>query len=89
MSELCVSFGDTLRQLREAQRWSQEILAEKASLNRSYVGEAERGKAVPSLITLEKLALALGVSMSDMISKCECTHWARLASSTDLMSVAC
>jgi transcriptional regulator with XRE-family HTH domain len=71
MSNLCVSFGLSIRQLREAQRWSQEILAEKAGLNRSYVGEVERGMTVPSLITLEKLALALDVSMSALIAHCE------------------
>jgi transcriptional regulator with XRE-family HTH domain len=89
MSELCISFGDTLRQLREAQRWSQETLAENASLNRSYVGEIERGKAVPSLITLEKLALALSLSMSDLVAQCERIHRARLALGTNLVSIAC
>lgn len=89
MSALCISFGDTLRRLREAQRWSQEILAEKASLNRSYVGEVERGKAVPSLITLEKLARALGVSLSELVAQCERIHRAKLAGGTDLTSIAC
>jgi len=89
MSELCISFGDTLRQLREAKRWSQEVLAENASLNRSYVGEIERGKAVPSLITLEKLALALGVSLSELVTQCERIHREKLVRSTNLVSIAC
>ena len=71
MNELCGSFGLAVRRLREAHRWSQEILAEKADLNRSYLGEVERGQAIPSLITLEKLALALGVSISDLLAYCE------------------
>lgn len=89
MSELCISFGDTLRQLREAKRWSQEVLAENASLNRSYVGEIERGKAVPSLITLEKLAQALGLSLSELVAQCERVQQAKLARSIDLASIAC
>jgi transcriptional regulator with XRE-family HTH domain len=71
MKDLCVSFGLTLRQLRKARRWSQEILAENAGLNRSYIGEVERGEAVPSLLTVEKLARATGLSMADLLAHCE------------------
>ena len=53
-------FGAVVRQLRESRRWSQEHLAGLASINRSYMGEVERGAAMPSLATAEKLAHALG-----------------------------
>ena len=36
-------FGGAVRRLREGHGWSQELLAEKADLNRSYLGEVERG----------------------------------------------
>ena len=46
MTGLINSFGAAVRHLREAQGWSQELLAEKADLNRSYLGEVERGKEI-------------------------------------------
>lgn len=70
-NQLSGRFGLTLRQLREAHGWSQEHLAEVADLNRSYVGEVERGRAVPSLLTVEKLAVALGIRLSAMLAQCE------------------
>jgi transcriptional regulator with XRE-family HTH domain len=64
-------FGAVIRELREARGWSQEQLAGQASLNRSYMGEIERATAMPTLATAEKLAHALEVSLSTLISRCE------------------
>jgi len=71
VSALIDSFGAAVRHLREAQGWSQELLAEKADLNRSYLGEVERGKVIPSLATAAKLAAALEISLSRLLSHCE------------------
>ena len=49
----------------------QERLAEAADLNRSYLGEIERGGVSPSLATVEKLAAALGLKTSQLIGRCE------------------
>ena len=59
MSTLVQTFGTAVRQLREGRGWSQEQLSEHANLNRSYVGEIERGQVIPSIVTAEKLARAL------------------------------
>jgi transcriptional regulator with XRE-family HTH domain len=64
-------FAHVLRQLREERGWSQEQLAERADLNRSYLGEVERGNAVPSIITVSKLARALDIQTSSLIARCE------------------
>jgi transcriptional regulator with XRE-family HTH domain len=64
-------FSLVLRQLREERGFSQEQLAERADLNRSYVGEVERGRAVPSIVTVSKLAGALDIRLSSMIARCE------------------
>ena len=64
-------FGSVVRELRESRGWSQERLAGRAELNRSYMGEIERAMAVPSLTTAAKLALALEVPLSELISRCE------------------
>lgn len=64
-------FGLAVRELREARGWSQERLAGRADLNRSYMGEIERATAMPSLATAAKLASALGVPLSQIIARCE------------------
>lgn len=64
-------FGAVIRQLRKARGWSQERLAADASVNRSYMGEIERAHAIPTLATAEKLAQALEVALSELISRCE------------------
>ncbi len=66
--DLQADFGRVVRRLREGRGWSQEQLAEHADLNRGYVGDIERGKAMPSLATLAKLATALGVRPSTLIT---------------------
>ncbi len=71
MTRLAVHFGSAVRDLREARGWSQEQLAEHADLNRSYVGDLERGQAMPSLATLTKLACALGLQVSALIAHFE------------------
>lgn len=67
MSALVRNFGAAVRELREARAWSQEQLAEHAGLNRSYVGEIERGSAIASIVTVDKLAGALGVPISSLL----------------------
>ena len=81
-------FGLAVRQQRERLGWSQERLAESADLNRSYVGELERGQAVPSLITLDKLARALGQSPSNLLAQTERLSQQRLISGLRLTAIA-
>ena len=71
MSGLVDRFAVVLRSSREERGWSQEQLAERADLNRSYLGEIERGQAIPSLATVAKLANALEIDLSVLITRCE------------------
>lgn len=71
MSALIQDFGLAVRHFREHHGWSQELLAEKADLNRSYLGEVERGRVIPSLATAAKLAAALGIPLSGLLAHCE------------------
>lgn len=64
-------FPYVIRALREERGWSQEKLAERADLNRSYVGEIERGLVTPSLVTVDKLALSFELSASSLLARCE------------------
>lgn len=56
------AFGAAVRLLREKSGISQENLAERADLDRTYVSGVERGVRNPTLRIIEKLAVALGVS---------------------------
>lgn len=70
---LTARFGSEVRRLRRTHGWSQEKLAEHADLNRSYVGEIERGAVEPSLATMAKLAQALRIDLSTLLVRCENT----------------
>jgi len=47
---------------------SQENLAERADLHRTYIADIERGVRNVSLKNIEKLARALGVSVADLFT---------------------
>ena len=89
MSDLVSSFGIAVRQLREQQGWSQELLAERADLNRSYVGELERGQAIPSLLTLKKLSMALNLSLANFLLNTEKIQQTRVVRGLQLAAIAC
>ena len=89
MSQLPSYFGIALRQLRERRGWSQEALAEYADLNRSYVGELERGQAIASLTTIEKLASAFGISVTTLVSHAERISSTRTLRGIELTAIAC
>ena len=62
-----IRFGKRLREVREKAEISQEKLAELAKLHRTYVSSVERGKRNISIVNIERLAVALGVSMKDLM----------------------
>lgn len=61
------SFSERVKYFREQLGLSQEKLAEKAHLHRTYMGALERTQKVPSLLTVVKLAKALNVDISELI----------------------
>lgn len=65
MSEILIKFGERVRQLRKEKRMSQEELADKANLHRTYIGMIERAEKNVTLINIEKIAKALKVSIQD------------------------
>ncbi len=58
-----------LRALRGMRGWSQEALAAKAGLHRTYVGAVERGERNISLDNIERLARVLKVSLPELLEK--------------------
>jgi transcriptional regulator with XRE-family HTH domain len=66
-SDVLVRFGERLRAVRQEARVSQEKLAELSGLHRTYVSSVERGLRNVSLLNIDKLARALGVSLADLM----------------------
>lgn len=61
------SLGERIRLARTSIGLSQEALAERAGLHRTYVSSVERGERNPTLATLLKLGEALGVDLGDLL----------------------
>lgn len=68
---IAATFGAVLREKREEAGISQEQLADRAGLHRTYVSLIERGKRTASIEVVRRVALALGVSMAELIEATE------------------
>ncbi|OGT89290.1 MAG: transcriptional regulator, partial [Gammaproteobacteria bacterium RIFOXYB2_FULL_38_6] len=56
-----------IRKYRKEARLTQEELADKVGISRTYMGYIEQGRSVPSLEVLEKIARVLKVKPSELI----------------------
>ena len=61
------NLGLAIRQLRVQLELSQEELADKCGLHRTYIGSVERGERNIAIDNVIKLSLALNCSVSDII----------------------
>lgn len=68
-AEILKRFGQRVRNERLKQGFSQEELAEKASLHRTYIGMIERAEKNITLINIEKIARALEVSLEELLKE--------------------
>ena len=60
------TFGNNVRRFRLKMGWSQEELANRAKLHRTYIGSIERSERNVSLINVEQIATALQVKIRDL-----------------------
>ena len=58
-----------LRKLRQAQRLSQEELAYRAEIDRTYISALERGVYAASIDVVDRLARVLGVEAADLLRR--------------------
>jgi transcriptional regulator with XRE-family HTH domain len=65
---LMKAFGLELSSLRKAARISQEELAHRAKVNRTYVAKLELGENQPTLTSMFNLAGALGKPLPEMVT---------------------
>ena len=61
-------FGQNLRRARRLKDVSQEDLALRAELSRTYVSEVERAVRNISIDNMELLAIALGIPLKDLLN---------------------
>ncbi len=60
------NFGSNLRRQRDERKLTQEKLAEKANLDPTYISGIERGVRNPSLLSIVRIAKALGTTTSGL-----------------------
>ena len=62
-----VAMGNRIRQLRKERNISQSELAASLGISPAYMGHIERGTRIPSLDTLARVAVCLGVSLDNIV----------------------
>jgi transcriptional regulator with XRE-family HTH domain len=61
------NFGKRLREARLKKKMSQGDIAKKLGVHRSYISGLEHGKRNPSLLTINKMAKAIGVESKELL----------------------
>lgn len=67
--DILVRFGHNVQKARKDRNLSQEQLAEKAGLHRTYIGMIERAEKNITLCNMEKIANALNVDIVYLLMK--------------------
>ncbi len=67
-TELLIKFGNRVRELRRLKGLSQENLAHKASMHRTYIGMIERGEKNITLININAISKALEIEISELLT---------------------
>lgn len=60
--------GQRIKELREEQDMSQKDLSFAADLDRSYIASVENGQRNISIVNIEKIATALGVTLKEFFN---------------------
>ncbi len=64
---ILIQFGKQVRKIRKEKGLSQEELAHKADLHRTYIGMIERAEKNITLINIEKIANALEIHIKELL----------------------
>lgn len=67
--EIKLRIGNRIKSLRELKNISQKDLAYSADLDRSYIASVENGQRNISIVNIEKIINALGVSFGEFFDK--------------------
>jgi transcriptional regulator with XRE-family HTH domain len=66
--KILIKFGERVREIRKEKGLSQEELAHKANLHRTYIGMIERAEKNITLVNIEKITNALEISIKDIFN---------------------
>lgn len=66
MENIKMIFGLKIKELRKQKKYTQEQLANLASINKSYISQIENGKTTVSLEIINKLAKALEIEIDKL-----------------------
>jgi transcriptional regulator with XRE-family HTH domain len=64
---ILIKFGQRVREIRKQNGLSQEELAHKANLHRTYIGMIERAEKNITLVNIEKIANALDINIKELL----------------------
>lgn len=77
VSNYARAVGEAIRRIRERKGLSQEELAHRAGVHRTYVGGVERGERNPTVESLKKIADGLGVAPEEVLAEAATVRRAR------------
>jgi transcriptional regulator with XRE-family HTH domain len=66
-----LKIGQRIKELRETASMSQKDLSYAADLDRSYIASVENGQRNVSIVNIEKIANALGVTLKQFFNDAE------------------
>ena len=67
--DICIALGEQIRQLRKERGWRQIDLAEEAGIHENYVSDLEMGRKEVGLRTLQSIATAFDLRVSELMAK--------------------
>lgn len=70
-TDILIRYGQAVRKVRLEQGISQEELANRCSLHRTYISDVELGKRNLSLENIERIALSLDKTLSEFFKEVE------------------
>ena len=65
---ILIRFGKKVREERLKKGFSQEDLASKANVHRTYIGMIERGEKNITLLNIKKIAIALDLQINQLLN---------------------
>jgi transcriptional regulator with XRE-family HTH domain len=66
-----VALGAAIRRCRRVQGVSQEELAHRSAIDRSYMSSIERGSKNPGILSIIRVAHAMDMTMTDLMAEAE------------------
>ena len=62
-----IKLGNTIKNVRESMKLTQEQFAKKCGLSKTYIGMLERGERNPSYLTLQQIASKIVIDIHKLI----------------------